>query len=87
MIAGQNTVKIHGKWWPVKAEVQVLHGLSGHSDYQEITQWLQSSQLKAKTKIRLVHGEPEASEAMRDHLKQNTQFDVEVASYHDILRL
>ncbi len=87
MIAGQNTVKIHGKWWPVKAEVEVLHGLSGHSDYQEITQWLQSSQLKAKTKIRLVHGEPEASEAMRDHLKQNTQFDVEVASYHDILRL
>ena len=87
MIAGQNTVKIHGKWWPVKAEVEVLHGLSGHSDYQEITQWLKSSQLKAKTKIRLVHGEPEASEAMRDHLKQNTQFDVEVASYHEILRL
>ncbi len=87
MIAGQNTVKIHGKWWPVKAEVKVLHGLSGHSDYQEITQWLQSSKLKPKTKIRLVHGEPEASEAMRDHLKQNTQFDVEVASYHDILRL
>ncbi len=87
MLAGQNTVKIHGKWWPVKADVEVLHGLSGHGDYQEITQWLQSSNLHKKTKIRLVHGEPDASEAMRDHLKQHTHFDPEVASYHEILRL
>jgi len=87
MIAGQDTIKIHGKWWPVKAEVNVLYGLSAHGDYKELTQWVQSSKLHPKTKIRLVHGEPEASEAMRDHLKQHTKFDVEVASYHDILRL
>lgn len=87
MIAGNDTVKIHGKWLPVKARIEVLHGLSGHGDYEDITQWLQSSKLSKKTKIRLVHGEPEASEAMRDHLKQQTKFDVEVAAYHDILRL
>ena len=87
MLAGKESVKIHGKWLPVKARVEILHGLSGHGDYEDITQWLQSSDLHHKTKIRLVHGEPEASEAMRDHLMQNTQFDVEVASYHEILRL
>lgn len=87
MIAGNETIKIHGKWLPVKARVAVLHGLSGHADYEDITRWLQSSRLNNKTKIRLVHGEPEASEAMRDHLKQYTQFDVEVARYHEILRL
>jgi len=87
MIAGEHSVKIHGKWLPVKAEVKVLHGLSAHGDYQELTQWLQSSKLHPKTKIRLVHGEPDASEAMRDHLMRNTQFDVEVARYHEILRL
>lgn len=87
MLAGNENVKIHGKWLPVKARIEVLHGLSGHGDYEEITQWLRSSQLNKKTKIRLVHGEPDASEAMRDHLMQHTQFDVEVASYHDILRL
>ena len=53
----------------------------------QVMEWLQSSKLHHKTRIRLVHGEPEASEAMRDHLMQNTQFDVEVASYHEILRL
>lgn len=87
MISGNDTVKIHGKWLPVKARVEILHGLSGHGDYKDITQWLQSSKLAPKTKIRLVHGEPDASEYMRDYLKQNTQFDVEVASYHEILRL
>jgi metallo-beta-lactamase family protein len=87
MIAGNDTIKIHGKWLPIKARVEVLHGLSGHGDYEDITQWLQSSKLYTKTKIRLVHGDPDASEAMRDHLKQHTQFDVEVARYHEILRL
>lgn len=87
MIAGNDSVKIHGKWLPIKARIEVLHGLSGHGDYEDITQWLQSSQLKSKTKIRLVHGDPDASEAMRDHLMQNTHFNVEVASYHEILRI
>ncbi len=87
MLAGKDTVKIHGKWLPIKARVEVLHGLSGHGDYEDITQWLQNSQLHPKTKIRLVHGEPEASEAMRDHLMQNTKFNVDVANYHEILRL
>lgn len=87
MIAGANTVKLHGKWLPIKAKVEVLHGLSGHADYQELTHWLRSSQLNAKTRIQLIHGEPEASEALRDHLRQHTHFDVQVASYKSILRL
>lgn len=87
ILAGNDTVKIHGKWLPIRARIEVLHGVSGHGDYEDITQWLQSSSLKSKTKIRLVHGEPDASEAMRDHLMQYTHFDVEVASYHEILRI
>lgn len=87
MMAGNDTVKIHGKWLPIKARVAVLHGLSGHGDYADITKWLLSSKLRKNTKIQLVHGEPEASEAMRDHLRQETNFDVEVASYHKILRV
>jgi metallo-beta-lactamase family protein len=87
MISGADSVKIHGKWLPVKARVEVLHGLSGHGDYKDLRQWLRDSKLQPNTKIQLVHGEPEASEAMRDYLKQTTSFDVEVASYHQILRI
>lgn len=87
MIAGHDTIKIHGKWLPVRAKVEVLNGLSGHGDYEDITQWLQSSNLGNNTKIQLVHGEPDASEAMRDYLRQKTRYDVEVASYHKILTI
>jgi len=87
MLAGCERVKIHGQWLPIKADIEVLHGLSGHGDYADLTNWLQSSKLAKNTKIQLVHGDPDASEAMRDHLRQYTSFDVEVASYHKILRL
>jgi len=87
MLEGNTTIKIHGEWVPVKADVKVLDGLSGHGDYVDIAQWLEESALDKHTKIQLVHGEPNASEAMRDYLKQNTQYQVEVASYHKILRL
>ncbi|PKH09299.1 MBL fold metallo-hydrolase RNA specificity domain-containing protein [Moritella sp. Urea-trap-13] len=87
MLAGCERVKIHGEWLPIKADIEVLDGLSGHGDYVDLTNWLQASKLTKNTRIQLVHGDPDASEAMRDHLRQHTKFDVEVASYHKILRL
>ena len=87
LLAGNNTIKIHGQWLPVKANIEVLHGLSGHGDYRDLSAWLKASKLARNTQILLVHGEPEASETMRDHLRQTTHFDVSVASYHKILRI
>ncbi len=87
MIDGAEEVKIHGEWIPVKARVEVMHGLSGHGDYVDIQHWLGKSQLTKYTNIHLVHGEPVALEAMRDHLRRTTQYNVEVASYRSILKL
>lgn len=87
MAAGAEAVKIHGEWIPVKARIEVLDGLSGHADFAEMEQWLAQSDLAAETPIQLIHGDPEALEAMRDHLRQNTRFDVEVAGYQSIVRV
>lgn len=84
MLSGADTVKIHGEWIPVRARVEVIHGLSGHADYVEIQHWLERSRLK-DTAIKLVHGEPEALEAMRDHLRRTTGYGVDVAAYQSIL--
>ena len=81
------TVKIHGKWIPVKASVEVIDGLSGHADYLEISDWLKNSQLQRDTKIMLVHGEPKALESMRDHLGRTTQYTVETASYRSVINV
>jgi len=87
MLGGAESVKIHGAWIPVKARVEVMHGLSGHGDYVDIQHWLDQSRLAKKTAIQLVHGEPEALDAMRDHLRRTTPHCVEVAAYRSILTL
>lgn len=87
MLEGINAVKIHGSWVPLRAEVEVISGLSGHADYLELTDWLRQSKLATKTPIKLIHGDPEALEGLRVHLQEQTEYRVEVAGYRDILRL
>lgn len=87
MLQGVESIKLHGQWLPVKARIRSLEGLSGHADYQEITDWLAQSQLKPDTPIQLVHGELDALEAFRDHLMQNTTYNVEVADYQSVYHL
>jgi len=87
MINGQDSVKIHGQWLSIRATIEVMHGLSGHADYVDIENWLQQSHLRKGTPIQLVHGDPEALEAMLDYLKQQTDYQIEIASYKKILRL
>lgn len=87
MLGGADVVKIHGELIPLRASVEMLTGLSGHADYLELTRWLKASNLKASTKVKLIHGEPEALESLRVHLLENTSFNVSVAAYHDILEI
>jgi metallo-beta-lactamase family protein len=87
ILDGAEAVKIHGEWVPNKAQIEAIHGLSGHADYVEIRHWLEKSQLKKNTAIHLVHGDPEALEAMRDHLRYTAHYHVEVAGYRHILTL
>ena len=87
MQQGAEAVKIHGKWIPMRAGVEVLDGLSGHGDYLDIGQWLKSSKLRNKARIHLVHGDPDALEGMKDHLARNTSFDIDIAAHHEILTI
>lgn len=87
MLGGSDSVKIHGDWIPVKARVEVMHGLSGHGDYVDLQHWLEQSRLAKNSAIKLVHGEAESLEAMRDHLRRTTHYHVEVAVYRSIVTL
>lgn len=81
MQQGVDSVKIHGKWIPLRAGIEVLHALSGHGDYLDIEQWLADSSLNDNTKIQLVHGDPDALEGMKDYLTHNTIFDISISEH------
>ena len=51
MVAGAESVKIHGEYVPVRAEVKNLDMLSAHADADEILRWLQRLQGAAAADI------------------------------------
>ena len=80
MVGGAETVKIHGKHIPVRAEVANLEGFSGHADYAEILDWLKAFR-QAPQKICITHGEPAAADAMRQHIEESLGWESSVPEY------
>ena len=67
LLDGAREVKIHGKWLPVNAEVSNLPMLSAHADSDELMRWLSGFRRKPR-RVFIVHGEPEAAEALRERI-------------------
>ncbi|MBB5801209.1 metallo-beta-lactamase family protein [Saccharothrix ecbatanensis] len=59
LATGAREIKIHGRYVPVKAEVQVLDAFSAHADADELLAWAAGGPEPGTTY--LVHGEPESS--------------------------
>lgn len=64
MLGGANSVKIHGDYIPIEAQVKRLENLSAHADYNEMMDWLKNFKEEPATTF-LVHGEPDAADALR----------------------
>lgn len=68
LLAGEREVKIHGALVPVRAAVHELQGFSGHADRDEILDWLRTCP-KPPQRTFVVHGEPDAADALRSALQ------------------
>lgn len=77
MLAGADQIKIHGGWYKVRAEVLNLHMLSAHADANEIMRWLSSFEAPPRRTF-IVHGEPDASDALRHRIQDELGWDCEV---------
>ncbi len=64
LVAGADSVKIHGGYAPVNAEVKNLQMLSAHADRGEILRWLGNFEHPPRTTF-ITHGEPVAADALR----------------------
>ena len=62
---------------PIKAHIERIEGFSGHADYNELMAWMMGFN-KVPERVILVHGEPEASTAMAEHLRKQFQVDVTI---------
>lgn len=78
MLHGAETVKIHGEYFSVHAELHNLSMLSAHADSDEIMRWLSSFKRPPKDTF-LVHGEPEAADTLRLRIKDELGWSCHVA--------
>jgi metallo-beta-lactamase family protein len=69
MVAGAGSIKIHGEYVPVRAEVKSLDTLSAHADANEIVRWLRALKDPPRSTF-IVHGEPAASDALRHRIEE-----------------
>lgn len=69
LLDGAKEVKIHGEWVAVRAEVAELPMLSAHADGSELLRWLSGFQ-RPPRRVFIVHGEPDASEALRERIQR-----------------
>jgi len=77
LVKGAESVKIHGEYWPVKAEIHNMDSMSAHGDYLEILQWLEQGSLKPE-KVYVTHGEAVASDTMRKRITEKFGWNAEV---------
>jgi metallo-beta-lactamase family protein len=86
LAAGASTVKIHGEHVPVRAEVVMVDSLSAHADRDELLAWVGASPV-APRRVFVTHGEPVASDALRQAIEERCGWPCVVPEFRDTVEL
>ncbi len=84
MLEGAHEVKIYGKYYPVRAKIVEIKGLSAHADQRELLNWLGEIKNKPE-KVFVVHGEAHAADVLRVKIKDEYGWEVTVPELYDIV--
>ena len=86
MLAGVPSVKIHGHYVPIEAEVADLPMLSAHADGDEIIGWLRGFGA-APAQTYVVHGEPNAADTLRHRIEEELGWPARVPEHGETVDL
>ena len=86
IVDGEREVKIMGQWTEVNCHIERIGGFSAHADWKEVLRWLEGMPAAPRCTFN-THGEPEAAQAMRDHIAEHFGWRVEVPQYGDKVEL
>jgi metallo-beta-lactamase family protein len=86
MVAGARAVRIHGESVAVRAEVTQLDSASAHADADELIAWLRQMPGSPR-RVFVTHGEPLASDALRQRIQGDLGWQASVPEYRDEVAL
>jgi metallo-beta-lactamase family protein len=80
LLAGADRLKIHGDYYPVRAEVTAIGSLSAHADSAELLDWVKPLAARAPKEAFVTHGEPPAATALARSLGESFGWSVHTPS-------
>jgi len=83
---GEKQVKVLGQWVAVRCRVEKIGGFSAHADWKEVVRWLEGMP-SAPKRVFVIHGEPDAAQAMAGHIRDRFGWQIEVPQYGETIRL
>ncbi|MGH9465617.1 MAG: MBL fold metallo-hydrolase RNA specificity domain-containing protein [Thermoanaerobaculia bacterium] len=86
LVAGERTLRIHGRSVPVRAEVVHLDVFSAHADQGDLLAWL-AARPRDPRRVFLVHGEPEPADTLRREIVARQGLSVHVAEHLETVEL
>lgn len=86
ILEGNSLVRIHGRQWKVKANIERIDGFSGHADRQALLRWVGNLQAPPRH-VFLTHGDEEASTQFAATLTQQHGWPVSIPHYRDTAEL
>ncbi|HVS92753.1 MAG TPA: MBL fold metallo-hydrolase [Mucilaginibacter sp.] len=78
LLNGAYELKIHGRYYPVRARVHEIGGLSAHADQAGLLTWLRAFTPKPGH-VYLVHGEPSAMDSLRVKIYDELGINAKIA--------
>lgn len=85
LLDGEKEARIHGQLVPVEAEIRTVSGFSAHADWTETMRWMEGFDSPPRQTL-LVHGEPDALEALRRRV-ESRGWSAHVPSYMEKVEL
>lgn len=86
LLEGAKEVNLFGKYFPVKAEIKNLEGLSTHTDQKGLIDWM--SGLKQKPEhVFIVYGEAQSANALRVKIKDVYGWEGKIPSLNEIIEI
>jgi metallo-beta-lactamase family protein len=83
---GAREIKMYGKFYEVKARIELINGLSAHADQQDLIRWL--SEIKNKPeRVFIIHGEHQAADVFRVKLHDVYGWDCAIPRLFDIVEI
>ncbi len=82
----RESVRIHGRQYQVRAEVDQIYGFSGHADQPGLLRWL-GDYVKPPRRVFLTHGEEDAAATLAEKIESRLGKIVSVPEYQTTVEL